>query len=544
MGWVTTLAAVFVGVLGASVNTIGSVWWMSRDISSFGVTVVSNFNFFLLMWLLLLANAAYYQRWGILHVAESASERRLFVSPRGLDGSLQLTQAQLAVVIGFLFSWMSTNFNLATPPYRTPPLIQSVLLNLSVLVGIPVSKFLLGDKKRYCSAAPLLAGGLIAVGVAVSILPSILREAASASAGGASSASLRDKLIWCLIYACGNLPWALESVAEQVFLIRAGLLEDEATWFDTQIGVLRMLAWASLWQIPFTLGLFWLDLVPFVGLSSSLDEFWRSTVAAVACSYGSASAVAAAGGDPAMCAPHAPAFALLSSAGLVSCYLADAVLNRDSATFSMLNYVLITVVTTVTFLIPGLNPGDPADTPIWSVVVSIALSVVGEIMWKRWEDSSPPESQFSVEAAGAKDDGGSADAALVPLLDRADSGAAAPPLAREAPGGEIVALAGDSPAGAPLTRALAIAIPRKPSLNLSSGGDTGNEASPRFGSPGSPTAAALARVTSPGSRSRLSRSLAELQRMRAASSSAPTSAASGSTPSWVVGPGRGLGLNA
>jgi hypothetical protein len=354
------------------VNTITNIYWLNTDISSYGVSIVSNTYFLFAFWALLLGHAVYYRDWGILQVATAPEERRLFARPVKQKDGWQLTQAQLVVIIGFLFTWMSIQFTYGSPPSRTPPLVQSVLLNMSVLVAIPVSKWLLRDNKKYFSWAPITAGCLIMAGVVVSLLPTLMSDLSGQFTGGSRT------LIWCLFYAMGNIPWALESVVEQAYLIRAGLLEDDVTWKDTQIGCVRMLAWAGVWQLVFTFTFFWTDFLPFFGLSSTPAQFWTHTTSAIACSFGGPSWVTKIGGDPSTCGPYAPWFALASSAGYVIAYMSDAVLNRDSATFSILNYVLISCSVAVFFLIPGLNP-NPTNTPIWSVVTSVVLSVAGEM---------------------------------------------------------------------------------------------------------------------------------------------------------------------
>lgn len=260
---------------------------------------------------------------------------------------------------------------------------------MSVLVGIPLSKLLLKDRKRYCSPMPLLSGFLIMLGVGVSVLPTLMDDVSSQFAGGGRT------MLWILLYSMGNIPWACESVVEQFYLIRAGLLADDVTWRDTKVGVLRMLAWAGVWQLVFTLTFAWVDFLPFVGFSTSTGEFWANTSAAVVCSFSGPSGVAAIGGDTSICTPLSPLYAVLAALGYVTAYAADALLNRDSATFGMLNYVLIQCVVSAFFLVPGLNP-NPTGTPIWSAIVSVLLSVSGVTLWKVWEERHE-EDQFAVQ---------------------------------------------------------------------------------------------------------------------------------------------------
>lgn len=330
----------------------------------------------------------------LVQVAPEAEERKLWRRPiREADG-LHWTQAQMVVWMGFLFTMNALVVNAATPPWRTPPLLQTIFLNAAVIFAVPFSKVFLGDNKKYSSRQPVFAGGLIVTAIAVSLLPTIMDGSAATGFNGVHT------LAWCAIYLMSNIPWAAESVVEQAYLIRCGLLEDGATNKDTTIGILRMLTFAGISQLFFTIAFFWVDFLPFFGMSSSLEEFWANTSQSIVCSFRGPNGVAAMGGDPSICSSAAPYWALAASAGYFVSYIADAVLNRESAAFSMLNWVLITCATTCFFLIPGMNP-NPTDTPLWSVITSIVLSVAGEIIWKRWEDETEAKDQFSVRIVDA-----------------------------------------------------------------------------------------------------------------------------------------------
>ena len=42
------------------------------------------------------------------------------------------------------------------------------------------------------------------------------------------------------------------------------------------------------------------------------------------------------------------------------------------------------MITSAYWLVPGANP-YPANTPVWSVLTSLALSLCGTCLWKAWE---------------------------------------------------------------------------------------------------------------------------------------------------------------
>ena len=152
-------------------------------------------------------------------------------------------------------------------------------------------------------------------------------------------------------------------------MLRAGAHDDSMSASDLATVTLRLLFWQALWQVVFIWAIFFVDLMPWFGFSSSFDEFRINTIHGIVCSVAGPSAAARAaptivGG----CTTWAPAWAVAMASGYVISYIADAVLIRVSASLSMLNYVLIATVTTAVYLIPGVNPATNKEaTPYWSV---------------------------------------------------------------------------------------------------------------------------------------------------------------------------------
>ena len=136
------------------------IYWTAAPISPFGVLL------FVFLWSGLafcgaLAWLAFKRRsWRVAWVAEDAEECSIL-----RWGGLH----QLAALAGLLNVLNGLLQFYATPPTRTPPLIQAILCNTAPLFAVPFSKYILGDRKRYCSPLPLAAGGLVAAGIFVSI---------------------------------------------------------------------------------------------------------------------------------------------------------------------------------------------------------------------------------------------------------------------------------------------------------------------------------------------------------------------------------------
>jgi hypothetical protein len=63
----------------------------------------------------------------------------------------------------------------ATPPARTPPLLQALLPVVMIVASPPLSKLLLRDRKVYTAFVPAAAIGLVAASVAVSMPPLVCK---------------------------------------------------------------------------------------------------------------------------------------------------------------------------------------------------------------------------------------------------------------------------------------------------------------------------------------------------------------------------------
>ena len=177
---------------------------------------------------------------------------------------------QLAALAGLLNVLSGVLLTYASPPNHTPPLIQAVLTNMAPLFAVPFSKIILGDRKRYCAAWPLAAGGVVALGVFVSLLPTFMEGRADEDA----------ELGWVAVFLLSMVPAAAYSVVQvcvdvwyrcvwrcgacvrmsappsndfslsvqQRFLLDAGLLRPGVPSADVLLGTARLLAYSFAYQ--------------------------------------------------------------------------------------------------------------------------------------------------------------------------------------------------------------------------------------------------------------------------------------------------------
>ena len=318
--------------------------------------------------------------WSVFRVCDDPAEQRLLVWPfrDGLRTG-RLTHAQLLASVGLLNALNEVLVVYSSPPERTPPLISSVLQNANVLFSVPFAKWVLLDRKVYADVLPLAAASLIVSSVIVSTLPTLLEGSGSSSSSGSGG------IAWALVYLMGLVPQALMNTLQQLFFFRTGI-DDSVSRHEETRAFLRAILFSMLAQACAFPCLFWLDLIPRFGFSHSFKQLWRETGNSLVCS------LAGAGVN---CKPARPLFAWAFIGANLSGYYSSAVVNKESATFNMLLFVLITSCTSVIFYVCQ-PPGVQGTSTLWSVLLSLLLSFAGSGVWKYWEGKTPLELQFGV----------------------------------------------------------------------------------------------------------------------------------------------------
>ena len=383
-------------VSGFTLQNISIVYWTSAPISAYGILLYANLFFTAFFGALLLAFSAATRDPSALLVADAAPQRAL-CSRRGGRATL----AQLALLVGLMNILNGFLIVYSSPPDRTPPLIQAVLQNSGVLFAVPASKLVLGDRKRYCAAAPLAAAALVAGSIAVSVLPTALAGVGGEFAGGGAAT-----VAWILVYLLGIAPGAVYNVVQQLFLIRSGALAPGVSRRAIARASLRALFYCNAAQLFWLLALWWVDVLPWFGASATVSEFAANTAFSLRCSLGLAASDAAGDGcGTAQFATSPSVWAASFAAAYSVSYVGSVLLNRESAAFNMICAVITTALTSLYFLLPHTNP-NAANTPLWSVVVALALSLTGLVLWKRWEAATPADEQFAANDDAGGEQGG------------------------------------------------------------------------------------------------------------------------------------------
>jgi hypothetical protein len=305
----------------------------------------------------------------------------------------------------------------ATPPQRTPPLLQALLPVAMIAATPPLSKLLLRDRKVYTALVPALAIGLVVASVIISMLPTMLEAGGAgagssggggsgAGAGGGDGESNLDTLLWSLVFTASQALSAAAFVLQQLYLVRAGALLPGASPRRVWLAMLRNLAYNQVIVVLYVLALFWIDVLPWFGSSAGIGELASGLRGSLACS------VLGAGEG---CAAATPLYALAYLLFYVVYLGGVFMVSKDSAVFSALLSVAMTALLDLWwFAFPATNPdpGSASATPAWSVCVSFALSATGIVMLKRWEGQTPAEEQFDTAALACEVAEAAAEAAV------------------------------------------------------------------------------------------------------------------------------------
>lgn len=428
---VTWLAA-GMQVFANAAQQILSVYWTEKPAPLFGLFLFILTGLGIAFTVVTSAVAIYYRDWSFFWLADTAAERSLI---RRLPNG-QLTQAQMLLRYGALSVIAALAGWYATPPDRTPPLIQSISGSLPIVAAMPLSGWLLGDHKRYLSLAPLTSVACIVGGIIVSLIPIVVHDAHTYDASAVA---------WSLICIFSQIVTGLVFVCSQAYLIRSGVLEPGVSRKQALKPLIRILFFNQVFVLLMGSLLFWIDLLPWFGKSHSLEEFSAGTSFSFSCSFlGHGTDAAAQYGW--VCDPKSRIY----GGGFILAYVVLLVgitfLNQESAVFNTMCAVLNTAATSVFWLIPGASvrmirsmplrewvchlsssyTGDARDamplsaaglplpasagtnpnssnTPVWSAVTGLVLSLAGVLVFKLWEHKQgPAHLQFALAGGAGK----------------------------------------------------------------------------------------------------------------------------------------------
>lgn len=298
-----------------------------------------------------------------------------------------------------------------------------------IVFVIPFSKLLLGDVKRYMAPRPLAAMALIISGTVMAVVPMLPGVNAVTSDGSLDGGSSAQQLAWAAIYTGSYIPQALSGVLQQLVMLAlvttprvksrlrsrasvdrttallqvslsaagkplgAGGGEGAALLGGPPAPAVHPFLSATAFSLAFALiqastltvmvgACFWVDFLPWLGVSSSFSVFRQTVSDTVACSLaGSASGVPG-------CTDMIPVYMLGVCAGSAVNIAGSVILTWQSAVFAQVAACAGTAMQSAIWLVPAVAASvGSAVMPLWAVVPAFAMSVSGIMAWKNWEHS-------------------------------------------------------------------------------------------------------------------------------------------------------------
>lgn len=265
------------------------------------------------------------------------------------------------MLIGFFDAVNGLLIIYASSPSRTPPILQAIFPNISVLYSIAATRFFIPQKKNidYFTWKPLVCLVLILVSIFMNILPDILNSVPFSSGN--------DPVAWTIIFVVGIAPGVIYNVLQEKVLG-----EGSGNVLQTILDSVWMLFWGCMFQFLVVLFFFWVDILPWYGYSSSIEDFVSHVYSSILCFFG--------GLD---CSFNPLKYGIIFNFGYVMSYCASAGLNIESANYSMLLSTLTSPISLIFWVIfPQPNSTQP---PWWSFAFPAVFYCIASVLWKLWE---------------------------------------------------------------------------------------------------------------------------------------------------------------
>jgi len=259
----------------------------------------------------------------------------------------------------------------ASPPDRTPPILQAILVNVGILYSMPLTKLFVKGKAKinYFQLLPLLALAAVVLGIGISIVPSVITLVKNPNSWDQSGAG---GIIWIIIFIIGVAPGAVYNVLQERFLARRA--RDKILGRHVFIDELVVLLFGCIFQVLTIVVIFPVDFLPKFGFSENISGWAQALTQSCKCFVNAVEGCS-----------DAWWLGIIFNAGYIISYLGTIGLNNESANYGLLASTLTTPVAAAFWLIfSNLNP-NPEPTPWYYVVPATLLLLIGTLLWKFWE---------------------------------------------------------------------------------------------------------------------------------------------------------------
>ncbi|KAK3092607.1 hypothetical protein FSP39_004892 [Pinctada imbricata] len=177
------------------------------------------------------------------------------------------------MLIGFSDAVSSIFFVYAADGSRTAPYLQSLVTNFAIPVTFIVRFIIL--RKRPTAWKASFAGLVLCaefIALVPSIFPSLESNSSKKDDGGATGIA---GVLWPLCYFIGYIPQAIVIVVLEKSTKAKVTSSNEKDLRDEELHPAYLLFWTYLFCLLSVVLLFWTNIIPGFGNTSSIDEFWE-----------------------------------------------------------------------------------------------------------------------------------------------------------------------------------------------------------------------------------------------------------------------------
>jgi hypothetical protein len=324
------------------------LYTLGGSVGGYTVVFICSFTFNLIFWPM----ALYRQYKGMV-----SKETLKSIKPSSKVFKYIIISGLLNAINGILVVFASSST-------RTPPALQPILLQSYILFTLILSKYWLG--KNY-KLVQYVAAIVVFVGIAVSLIPLFIQIAQ----GG--QLEFQSGPIWALIMFFSTLPAvAMNIIEEKVF--------EQIRTFD----IVYFMAISSLVQFLAVGLLFWTDLIPGFGTSSSFQVWASELTGGLACIANNYT------GNGSNCSYCLIFFFMFTIAYCGTYVYQAALIKHASANFNaMVSSVVSPISTSFWILFPALNSwiGGPSTETIDLIfyLLSLAIVIPASFLFKKHE---------------------------------------------------------------------------------------------------------------------------------------------------------------
>lgn len=286
---------------------------------------------------------------------------------RGYDPKLDKHKMVLFCLTGLFDALTGVFIVYSSDAKRTPVIMQSILAGSTIFPSIICTKFLIKKKGDISFNNKYVYISLIflAIGVGIACIPEFEK-----------SHWKPTNILWILFYTCGIICRSLYNVLQEKYIEIDG---------DTIRNKFNVLFWTCIFQLGFVVLFFWVDMVPYVGMSTD-GNFISHLRSSFQCYFGKCN--------------YTFMLETLFVFGYTMSYVSAIYLNADSANYNMIAVTLITPTVAIFFtIIPSLNSG--LHYPIYITIPSILCCTTSLFIWGYWENKYfkhyYPLPQYSVQ---------------------------------------------------------------------------------------------------------------------------------------------------